>query len=68
MLDIIFSTVAYDLGYYYQLGDFNSELIYMVREYDRGFTARYESNKLSAESKLDKINAAFDTALSTWKK
>ena len=66
MLDIILSTVSYDLGYYYQLGTYNSELIYMVREYDRGFTTRYEKFKPDAESNLEKINNAFDLVVSTW--
>lgn len=68
MLDIIFSTVAYDFGYYYQLGGYNNELIYMVREYDRGFTTRYDSKKIAAENQLNQINAAFDMALATWGK
>lgn len=67
MLDIILSTVSYDLGYYYQLGTYNSELIYMVREYDRGFTTRYEKFRADAEGDLEKINKAFDVVNSVWK-
>lgn len=67
MLDIILSTISYDFGYYYQLGTYNSQLIYMVREYDRGFFTRYEAYKSEALSQLSEINTAYKNAIATWK-
>ncbi len=66
MLDIIFSTLSFDFGYYYQVGSFNSQLIFMVREYDRNFTSRYNTYKTEAETKLDTINTFFKQVISKW--
>ena len=67
MLDIILSSMTFDFGYYYQLGTYNSQLIYMVREYDRSFTTRYESYRDAAEAQLAEINEAYAKAVSAWK-
>ena len=66
MLDIIFSTLSFDFGYYYQVGSYNSQLIFMVREYDRNFTSRYEAYKTEAETQLNTINAFFKQVVSEW--
>lgn len=67
MLDIILSTVAYDIGYYYQFGTYNNQLIYMVRENDRSFVTRYDSYKVAAEQQISKTNTAFEKAIKEWK-
>lgn len=67
MLDIILSTVAYDIGYYYQIGTYNNQLIYMVRENDRSFVTRYDTFKVAAEQQVGKINAAYEIAVNEWK-
>lgn len=67
MLDIILASTTFDFGYYYQLGTYNSQLIYMVREYDRGFTTRYETYRVAAETQLADINDAYAKAVAAWK-
>ena len=66
MLDIIFDSFVFDIGYYYQIGPYNKELIYMVREYDSNFTSRYDAKKSSAEALLTVINEYYAEAVSKW--
>ncbi len=66
MLDIMFDNLVFDIGYYYQIGPYNKELIYMVREYDTNFTSRYDSRKNTAETLLGVINEYYAQAVSSW--
>ena len=67
MLKIIFDNLVFDIGYYYQIGPYNKELIYMVREYDTNFASRYDSKKNVAENLLGVINEYYQRAVATWK-
>ena len=67
MLRIIFDNLVFDIGYYYQIGPYNKELIYMVREYDTNFASRYDSKKSVAENMLGVINEYYGRAVATWK-
>ena len=67
MLDIIFNSFVFDIGYYYQIGPYNKELIYMVREYDTNFTSRYDTGAAKAEALLGVINEYYQNAVSQWK-
>ena len=67
MLKIIFDNLVFDIGYYYQIGPYNKELIYMVREYDTNFTSRYDSKKNIAENMLGVINEYYQRAVAAWK-
>ena len=67
MLKIIFDNLVFDIGYYYQIGPYNKELIYMVREYDTNFASRYDSKKNVAENLLAVINEYYQRAVATWK-
>lgn len=68
MLDIIFDSIVYDIGYCYQIGPYNKQLIYMSREYDTNFTSRYESYLPASERMLGIINKYYSAAVDEWKK
>ena len=66
MLKIIFDNLVFDIGYYYQIGPYNKELIYMVREYDTNFASRYDSKKNITENMLGIINEYYQRAVAAW--
>ncbi len=68
MLDIIFDSLVFDIGYYYQIGPYNKQLIYMVRAYNTNFTSMYDTYKNSAQGLLDVINQFYQVAVSDWVK
>lgn len=61
MLDIIFDTRVYDLGWYYQFGMYNEEVMNLVRlNHAAGqFTSMYEKYAKKANKELSKLNEAF---------
>ena len=63
MLDIIFETRAYDLGYCYQPAWLNKNLIYMLNEGNFDWTSRYASLEISAQATLDLISSAYRAAI-----
>lgn len=63
MLDIIFDTRAYDLGYCYQPAWLNKHLIYMLNEGNFDWTSRYASLELSAQATLDLISMSYRMAI-----
>ncbi len=67
MLDIIFNSFVFDIGYYYQIGPYNKELIYMVRAYDTNFASRYDAKVRTAETLLGVINEYYKDAVAKWK-
>ena len=66
MLDIIFDSLVFDIGYYYQIGPYNKNLILMVREYNRNFASMYDTYKNSAQNLLKVINQYYQVAVSEW--
>lgn len=66
MLDIIFDSLVFDIGYYYQIGPYNKQLILMVREYNRSFASMYDTYKNSAQNLLRVINQYYQAAVSEW--
>ena len=68
MLEIIFDNLVFDIGYYYQVGPYNKQLIRMVQERDTNFTSMYDSYKTSAERLLTVINTYYAKAVSGWEK
>ena len=68
MLDIIFGNLVYDVGYYHQIGPYNKQLIYMMREGDSSFTTRYETYRTAAETQINQINNAYDAVTKMWSK
>lgn len=59
MLDIILSTRVYDLGWYYQIGKYNDEILYLVYESDTDFTSRYKKYESAALEDVRRINETF---------
>ncbi|MBQ6614422.1 MAG: extracellular solute-binding protein, partial [Clostridia bacterium] len=64
MLDIIFGNLVYDIGYIYQIGPYNKQLIYRLRDYDANFTSMYDTYQPSAKAMLKLINKAYEDAVS----
>ncbi|MDD4773424.1 MAG: hypothetical protein PHZ09_07440 [Eubacteriales bacterium] len=59
MLDIILSTRVYDLGWYYQIGKYNDEILYLVYETDTDFASRYTKYEEIALNDVKRINETF---------
>ena len=68
MLEIIFDNLVFDIGYYYQVGPYNKQLIRMVQARDTNFTSMYDSYKTSAERLLTVVNTYYAKAVSGWEK
>lgn len=66
MLDIVFDSLMYDIGYCYQIGPYNKQLILMLREGDTNFTSRYDRYKPAAEIMLKVINEYYAEAVAEW--
>ncbi|MBR5445562.1 MAG: hypothetical protein IKV57_05545 [Clostridia bacterium] len=62
MLDIIFETRVYDLGWYYQFGMYNEEVMNLFRlNYTaKEFSSMYASKEKKALDEVDKANKAFE--------
>lgn len=58
MLDIIFETRAYDLGYCYQPANLNKNLIYMLNEGSFDWQSRYARLERAAQVYLDVVSSA----------
>lgn len=58
MLDIIFDTRVYDLGWYFQFGGYNEEVMNLVRlNYtEKPFTSMFEKKQKNAQKAIDKLN------------
>ena len=63
MLDIIFDTRAYDLGYCYQPAHINKHLIYMLNEQKNDWASRYASLEGQAQALLDVISMEYREAI-----
>jgi hypothetical protein len=66
MLDTIFDSLVYDIGYYYQIGPYNKQLIYMLRDFNNNFASMYDTYKNTAEATLSVINEYYTNAVSEW--
>lgn len=58
MLDLIFANLVYDLGIYYNIGTYKSQLTAMVRT-GQSLTTIYETYRSPAEVKIEQINEFF---------
>lgn len=59
MLDLIFSSKTYDLGWFYRVGMYYAQMMYLNYNYDTNFASMYEKNYDAAVSDLNKINETF---------
>jgi hypothetical protein len=56
MLDIIFSTRVYDVGYFYNIGSMYSNLLAMFSQKSNTFNVLYAAYKTKMNSQLESIN------------
>ena len=66
MLDVILSSYIYDFGWYYQIGEYNENLMDLIRAYSTDFASMYASNEVAAKTKLTTINDAYAAVLDGW--
>lgn len=66
MLDIIFDSLVFDLGFYYRVGTYNQQLINMVQRGDSNFTSMFDTYKNAAQNLLDVINEYYQAAVADW--
>ena len=59
MLDLIFSTKVFDLGWIYQIGGYNERIMDQLRNNKKDFVSMYEKSLGAAEKNMVKINDAF---------
>jgi len=60
MLDLIFATKVFDLGWIYQIGNYNEDIMNQLRNNKKDFVSMFEKGQNRAETAIEKINAAFD--------
>ena len=63
ILDLIFDSKIYDLGWLYQIGGYNERIMDLLRNFKNDFASMYDKNLSKAEKDIDKINLAFDEIL-----
>ena len=59
MLDLIFETRTYDLGWYYAIGTYNESIMNLFRNYQSDFTSMYKKMEKVANKYITKLNEAF---------
>jgi len=59
MLDLIFQSRIYDLGWLYLIGDYGGNMLDMLRNYRSDFTSMYERQEPAAQNRIEQINKAF---------
>ena len=63
MLDLIFATKVFDLGWIYQIGNYNEDIMNQLRNNKKDFASMYEKGLGRAEKNIEKINEAFGEIL-----
>ena len=66
MLDIIRNNRVYDLGYFYQPGNINKNLIYNFRASNADWMSTYAKLQKTANVYLKKTNAALAKLAEEW--
>jgi hypothetical protein len=59
MLDIIFSSRVYDLGWFFQIGGYNESVMNLFRNNNNNFASMYKTSSKVATKSLEKNNNAF---------
>ena len=59
MLDIIFGTRVFDVGWLFQIGNFDGAIMDQIRTGRREFASLYERNRARAERDVERINNRF---------
>ncbi|MCL2160145.1 MAG: extracellular solute-binding protein [Oscillospiraceae bacterium] len=60
MLDLIFDSKMYDLGWLYKIGYYYEEVMNLVRNRKTNFASMYEKSEPRAIKEMEEINAAFN--------
>ncbi len=59
MLDIILATRTFDLGWYYQIGTYNEQVMNLLRNFKSDFSSMYAKFEKTADKQIKKLNEAF---------
>ena len=59
MIDIILSSHVYDLGWFYLVGKYCDEVLFMWMQKDEDMTSRYQRREKVAVRDVERINDAF---------
>ena len=59
MLDIIFRTRVFDLGWYYAIGGYNEQVMSLLRQFKSDFTSMYNSYENKALDRIKQLNENF---------
>ena len=59
MLDLIFETRIYDLGWYYAFGGYNESVMNLFRNYQSDFTSMYKMAEKMAKKTVERLNKEF---------
>jgi len=60
MLDLIFGSKVFDLGWIYQIGGYNERIMDQLRQNRKEFASMYERGSGLAERNITRINEAFE--------
>jgi len=60
MLDIIFATRFFDVGFYYQVGGYNSSLFSNFKQGNPSYNSVIKASEKVAQKQLEKIDASFE--------
>ena len=63
MLDLIFDSKIYDIGWIYEIGGYNEEIMNLCRNRKTDFVSMYEKYLPKAEKDIAKLNDVFDEIL-----
>ena len=63
MLDLIFESKIYDIGWLYEIGGYNEEIMNLCRNRKTDFVSMYEKSMTKAERDIAKLNDIFDEIL-----
>ena len=66
ILELIFDNFIYDIGYYYQIGSYNKQLILRLREKKSDWSVMYDTQRPSADVTIKSINSAYKQAVDLW--
>lgn len=59
MLDLIFETRVYDLGWYYQIGGYTESVMHLFRNYRNDFSSMYSKSEKMAKKAVERLNSSF---------
>jgi hypothetical protein len=60
MLDIIFETRFFDVGFYYQVGGYNNSLFDMFYGGNSNYGSQFKASERAVAKQLEKIDESFE--------